>query len=93
MHTRYKTMAVLIEALAICAIFVGPALADDTDIKQRCEAMARRFKAADVSHLTADKLEAARRQANHGERLCNSSPQIGLKAIDLALRDIGDTAI
>jgi hypothetical protein len=39
--------------------------------------------------MSADKLEAARRQANHGERLCKSEPETGVKALDLAFRDIG----
>ena len=48
---------------------------------------------ADVSHMSAEKLESARRQANLGERLCKSEPSTGVKAIAIALRDIGDTAI
>ncbi len=81
----------LARAFALTAICAMPALADDADLQQRCVAQATRFKAADVSHLTAERIEAARRQALLGERLCKSEPETGLKAIGLALRDIGDT--
>jgi hypothetical protein len=49
------------------------------------------FKVADVSHLSPDKLEATRRQAAHGEHLCKTEPETGVKALDLAFRDIGVT--
>jgi hypothetical protein len=39
--------------------------------------------------MSPDKLETARRQAAHGERLCKSAPEIGVKALDLALKDAG----
>ena len=93
MGSNYRKPALLAGALAIAAIVVGPAFSADSELIQRCEAMATRFKTADVSHMSPDKLESARRQANHGERLCHSEPTIGVKAIALALRDIGDTAI
>ncbi len=93
MRLHYSNKARLVGALAVTAILVAPAFADEADLQQRCEAMAVRFKSADVSHLTAERIEAARRQATHGERLCKSAPETGLKAIALALRDIGDTAI
>lgn len=93
MCASYKKLAMLAGASVLTAIFMAPAFADEPDLTQRCEALAMRFRAADVSHLVPEKLEAARRQANHGEHLCKSSPQVGLKAINLALRDIGDAAI
>jgi hypothetical protein len=51
--------------------------------------MAARFKMTDVRHMSPDKLESARRQANHGERLCKSEPEVGVKALDLAFKEIG----
>jgi hypothetical protein len=93
MRSNYRKPALLAGALAITAIFAGPAFAADTDLVQRCEALATRFMTADVSHMSAEKLESARRQANLGQRLCKSEPNVGVKAIVIALRDIGDTAI
>jgi len=79
----------LMGTLAVSAAFVAPAFASDAAMKEHCEALASRFKTVDVSYMSADKLEAARRQANHGERLCKSEPETGVKALDLAFRDIG----
>jgi hypothetical protein len=79
----------VIGALAVGAAFVAPAIASDAALKERCEALASRFKTIDKSHMAADKLESARRQANHGEQLCKSEPEVGVKALDLAFRDIG----
>jgi hypothetical protein len=79
----------LMGTLAVGAAFVAPAFASDAAMKEHCEALASRFKTIDVSYMSADKLEAARRQANHGERLCKSEPETGVKALDLAFRDIG----
>jgi hypothetical protein len=79
----------LMGTLAVGAAFVAPAFASDAAAKEHCEALASRFKTVDVSYMSADKLEAARRQANHGERLCKSEPETGVKALDLAFRDIG----
>ena len=93
MILNYGNLARLVGALSIAAICAAPAFAGEPEMQQRCEAQAMRFKAADVSHVTPERIEAARRQATFGERLCKSEPQVGLKAIDLALRDIGDTAI
>jgi hypothetical protein len=76
-------------ALAAGMTFVAPAFASDATMKAHCEALASRFKTIDVSYMSADKLESARRQANHGERLCKSEPETGVKALDLAFRDIG----
>jgi hypothetical protein len=81
--------ALLFGTLALGTTFVAPAFAFDPALKEHCEALASRFKRIDVSYMAADKLEAARRQANHGERLCKSEPEIGVKALDLAFRDIG----
>jgi hypothetical protein len=81
--------ALLMGTLAAAATFMAPAFASDAALKQHCEALASQFKTVDVSHMAADKLESARRQANHGERLCKSEPEIGVKALDLAFRDIG----
>jgi cytochrome c551/c552 len=94
MRLNSKNMTVLVGPLLIAAAFAGSATAaTEPDPVQRCEAMAARFKMADVSQLSPERLEAARRQAIHGERLCKSEPQTGVKAIGLALKDIGDTTI
>ena len=53
------------------------------------KALATQFKTTDMRHMSPDKLEAARRQAAHGERLCKSAPEIGVKALDLAFKDAG----
>jgi hypothetical protein len=89
MNLKLMRSALLTGTLTIGTTFVAPSFAFDAALKEHCEAMASRFKTIDVSHIAADKLEAARRQANHGERLCNSDPEIGVKALDLAFRDIG----
>jgi hypothetical protein len=76
-------------ALSVGTTFVAPTFAADATMQAHCEALASRFKTIDVSYMSADKLESARRQANHGERLCKSEPETGVKALDLAFRDIG----
>jgi hypothetical protein len=93
MRSNYSNLVRLAGAIAVSAMCAGLAFAEEANMQRRCEAQATRFKTADVSHLTPERIEAARRQAMLGERLCKSEPRIGLKAIDLALRDIGDTAI
>ena len=89
MNLKLIRPALLFGTLAVGTTFVAPAFAFDAALKEHCEALASRFKTVDVSHMAADKLEAARRQANHGERLCKTEPEIGVKALDLAFRDIG----
>ena len=79
----------LMGTLAVGTTLAAPAIASDASLKEHCEALASRFKTIDTSHMAADKLESARRQANHGEHLCKSEPEIGVKALDLAFRDIG----
>ena len=79
----------LMGTLAVGTTLAAPAIASDASLKEHCEALALRFKTIDTSHMAADKLESARRQANHGERLCKSEPEVGVKALDLAFRDIG----
>jgi hypothetical protein len=88
---RLKNMrsVVLLGALASTGIFSGSAFAADMVLQRHCEALATRFKTIDMSHMSPDKLEAARRQAAHGEHLCKSSPEIGVKALDLAFKDAG----
>jgi hypothetical protein len=80
---------VLLGALAGTAILSGSAFAADMALQRQCEALATRFRTTDMSHMSPDKLETARRQAAHGERLCKSAPEIGVKALDLAFRDAG----
>jgi hypothetical protein len=89
MKLKLIRSALLIGTLAVGTAFVVPAFASDATPKEHCEALASQFKTTDVSHMAAEKLESARRQANHGERLCKSEPEIGVKALDLAFRDIG----
>lgn len=89
MNSKLIRPALLMGTIAVGTAFVAPAFAFDAAVKQHCEALAMRFKTVDVNHMTPDKLEAARRQANHGERLCRSEPELGVKALDLAFRDIG----
>jgi hypothetical protein len=89
MNLKSIRSTLLMGTLTVGTTFVAPAFAFDPALKEHCEAMASRFKTIDVSYIAADKLEAARRQANHGERLCNTDPEIGVKALDLAFRDIG----
>jgi hypothetical protein len=89
MKLKLIRSALLLGTLAAGTAVVMPVYASDAALREHCEALASRFKTIDVSHMTADKLESARRQANHGERLCQSEPEIGVKALDLAFRDIG----
>jgi hypothetical protein len=89
MNLKSIRPALLMGTLAVGTTFVAPSFAFEPALKEHCEAMASRFKTIDVSYIAADKLEAARRQANHGERLCNTDPEIGVKALDLAFRDLG----
>ena len=89
MHLKYVRSVVLLGALAGTGICSGSAFAADMPLQQRCEALAVRFKTTDMRHMTPDKLETARRQAAYGERLCKSAPEIGVKALDLALKDAG----
>jgi hypothetical protein len=92
MKLSFIRPVLMIGALAVGAAFVAPAIASDAALKEHCEALALRFKSIDTSHMAADKLESARRQANHGEHLCKSEPEVGVKALDLAFRDIGVSA-
>lgn len=64
------------------------ATSDDASA-ERCKALVGRFNTTDVSHLTAEQLESARRQAMLGEKLCKSQPELGVKAVTLALNQIG----
>jgi hypothetical protein len=80
---------VLLGVLAGTGICSGSAFAADTAMQKHCEALAVQFKTTDMRHMSPDKLEIARRQAAHGERLCKSAPEIGVKALDLALKDAG----
>jgi hypothetical protein len=89
MRLKYVRSVVLLGILAGAGICSGPAFAADTSMQKHCEALAVRFKATDMRHMSPDKLETARRQAAHGERLCKSAPEIGVKALDLALKDAG----
>ena len=89
MNLRLIRSALLTGTLTVGTTFAAPSFAFDAALKERCEAMASRFKTIDVSYIAADKLEAARRQANHGERMCNTDPEVGVKALSLAFRDIG----
>jgi hypothetical protein len=89
MRLTYMRSAVLLGALAVSGILVGSAFAADMEPQRHCEALAARFKTADMSHMSPDKLETARRQASHGEHLCKSAPETGVKALDLAFKDVG----
>lgn len=89
MNLKSCRPALLMGVLATGTLFVAPSFASDPALKEHCEAMASRFKTIDVSYIAPDRLEAARRQANHGERLCNTDPETGVKALDLAFRDVG----
>jgi hypothetical protein len=89
MRLNYMRSVALLGALAGAGVFSGSAFAADIVLQKHCEALATRFKATDMSHMSADKLETARRQAAHGEHLCKSAPEIGVKALDLAFKDAG----
>ena len=89
MRLKYMRSVVLFGALAGAGIFSGSAFAADMTLQKHCEALAARFKTTDTRHMSPDKLETARRQAAYGERLCKSAPEIGVKALDLALKDAG----
>jgi len=91
MHSNHVHSGMLVGVLTAAAIFAGPTVAADKNLTEHCESLAVQFKMADVSHLSPDKLEATRRQAAHGARLCKTEPQTGVKALDLAFRDIGIT--
>lgn len=71
---------------------VVPALAaDNMTLTQHCENLVKEFQEADVSHVSEKKLEQAKAQASHGEKLCKTNPKAGIKALDLAFKDIGVT--
>jgi hypothetical protein len=89
MRSIYMRSVVLVGALAGTGIFSASAFASDMALQKHCEALATRFKTTDMSHMSPDKLEMARRQAAHGERLCKSEPEIGVKALVLAFEDAG----
>jgi hypothetical protein len=85
----YVRSAFAAGTLAAASLFIGMANAAERAATEHCEELAARFKVADVSHMSPDKLESARRQAAHGERLCKSEPETGVKALNVAFRDIG----
>ncbi len=89
MRLNYTRSAILLGALVGTGALSGSAFAADIALQQHCEALATRFKTTDMSHMSPDKLETARRQAAHGEHLCKSAPEIGVKALDLAFKDAG----
>jgi hypothetical protein len=89
MRLKYVRSVVLLAALAGTGMFSGSVFAEDIAVQKHCEALAVRFKTTDMRHMSPDKLETARRQAALGERLCKSAPEIGVKALDLALKDAG----
>jgi hypothetical protein len=89
MRSIYIRSAVLGGIFAAVAMVAGPALAAQNTPTERCQDLAMQFKMIDVRHMSPDKLESARRQANHGEKLCRSEPEIGVKALDLAFKEIG----
>jgi hypothetical protein len=89
MRLKYVHSMVLFAAVAGTGICSGSVFAADMTLQKHCEALAVRFKTTDMRHMSPDKLETARRQAAHGERLCKSAPEIGVKALDLALQDAG----
>jgi hypothetical protein len=89
MRLKYVRRSVVLLAALAGTGMCGSVFAADVALQQHCEALAVRFKATDMRHMSPDKLETARRQAAHGERLCKSAPEIGVKALDLALKDAG----
>jgi hypothetical protein len=89
MRLKYMRSVVLLGALAGTGILSGSAFAEDLTLQKHCEALATRFKTTDMSHMSPDRLEMARRQAAHGEHLCKSEPEIGVKALVLAFKDAG----
>ncbi len=93
MRSKYVCSVMFLAALAGTGICSGSVFAADTVAQKHCEALAVRFKTTDMRHMSPDKLETARRQAAHGERLCKSEPEIGVKALDLALKDAGFSSI
>ena len=89
MRLIYMPSVVMLGALTGIGIFSGSAFAADMTLQRHCEALATRFKATDMRHMSPDKLETARRQAAYGEQLCKSAPEIGVRALDLAFKDAG----
>jgi hypothetical protein len=89
MRLIYMRSTVLLGALAVSGILAGSAFAADRALQVHCEALATQFKTADMSHMSPDKLETARRQAAYGEHLCKSAPETGVKALALAFKDVG----
>ena len=89
MRLTYMRSVMLLGAFAGIGLCSGAAFAADMTLQSHCEALATRFKATDMRHMSPDKLETARRQAAYGERLCKSAPEIGVKALELAFKDAG----
>jgi hypothetical protein len=83
----------LVSTVGLAAsLFVGAfnvLAASSNDSVEHCKALVGRFNSTDVSHVTAEQLEVARRQAVYGEKLCISRPELGVKAVTLALNQIG----
>lgn len=60
-------------------------------MKQHCTDLAKQFDAANVAHVEASKLSAAKKLAAHGRDLCSNDPKRGVQDLDSAFRDIGAT--
>lgn len=83
-------------ALALASLFAVPALpntaaAAETRLTQHCEDLAKEFNGLTPAHVNPTKMKQAKEQAGHGEKMCKSDPKNGIKALDLAFKDVGAT--
>jgi len=58
---------------------------------EHCRDLMKQFDAASTSHVSADKLADAKKQAMHGDNMCASNPKEGIEELDAALRKVGAT--
>lgn len=84
----------ILVALAAVALMATPALAQNKDkpsLREYCDELAIQFKAADTTHVSAEKLRVAKEQAIRGQTQCEVNPRAGAWMLTTALLDIGSS--
>lgn len=70
-------------------MIVATAFAADKAQMDKCENMAKQFKAADISGMGEDVQMSAKKKAAEGEALCPSDPEAGIKLLEEAMKEAG----
>lgn len=91
MATRSLVLTAALASLIALPLGATSASAAEVTLSQHCEDLAKEFKELKPTHVSATKMNAAKEQAEHGEKMCKSDPKAGIKALDLAFKDIGVT--